>query len=297
MRKLTTGAVVLAAVLLGLLATQVAMADRTYTMCDSARTSLCSGLIAVYEFDETSTTGGVARTSETGSSRLIDMKGKTRHTAVTASGKLGYALDHQAYAYDGLFISRTAPFAGTWTMTFWIYINTPPSGSGKHVPILWTCPIQASTDFYCGAYTPETGGTQPPWISLVYGGAANTSKVEYNVRQTMLNTDVPVTSSALNNSTWYWIALGQYPTPDYTHPTQQTLWISVNNGARTTATTTWPDYGRIGHLMVAGLPTTSTNWEYGAYRLDQMAMWGRYLTDAELTTVYNSGTGKAYPFY
>jgi hypothetical protein len=147
---------------------------------------------------------------------------------------------------------------------------------------------------------PGTGSTgSHPIVYLSRSGASTT--IKYEVQQALTGDVTSVsTSSAVSASTWYYVALGQYPTPTSSYPYQQTLWISLSTtsaGAKATQTITYADYGKVGHFMIAGMPATSGNWEYGAFRLDQLGVWARYLMDSEIGTLVNSGSGKAYPFY
>ena len=128
-------------------------------------------------------------------------------------------------------------------------------------------------------------------------------KVRYEVKQARSNTVSKVTSAAVTAGQWHYVALGQYSTPTSTAPFQQTLWISMSKSGnswattRTTQTITYPDYGVVGHLMLAGLRATSTTWKPGSWKMDQLGVWDRYLMGSELTAIVNGGTGLAYPFY
>lgn len=274
-----------------------AHADRQYTLCDASKSTLCAGLLALYEFNETAS--DTIRTSETGSARLVEIG--TTETGVTSSGKLSYALNHTAAADDGLTISRATPLTGTLSMGFWIYVSTLPSGTGKKVPIIWMAPVQSSTEsqIASGVYA-GSSDTAPPMVYLY--NSSGTTYVRYEVKQALSETTTYVQSTqSVAASTWYYVALGQYPTPTSTYPYQQTLWVNVSTtsmAARNTTTITYPDFGKVGHFMVAGQRTVSGDWEYGAFRLDQFGLWSRYLLDSELTTLIgSSGVGKAYPFY
>jgi hypothetical protein len=280
-----------------------AHADRQYTLCDPAKSTLCSGLAALYEFNEAASDS--IRTSETGSTPLIETF-RVNVTQDTSTKKLGAAaLRHQAVNGDGLTIPRTAPFGGTFTFGFWLSVDTLPSANGKKVPIFWMAPIydtSGSEYMINNSSTPDlTTGNLTPYPRVYLYNSNGTTYVRYEVKQSMTETVTYVQSSqSVNASTWYYVALGQYPTPTSTYPYQQTLWVSVSTAslaARATQTITYPDYGQVSHFMLAGLRAATGDWELGAFRMDQFGVWSRYLMDAELGELISSGSGRAYPWY
>jgi hypothetical protein len=290
-----------AALLLAALVVPLVHADRTYTLCDPAKSTLCSGLVALYEFNETAS--DTLRRSEVPASPLVEVS--RVNTAQTASGKLGYALSHvDIQSSDGLTITRTQPFGGEFTFGFWIYVETGklPSANGKKVPIFWMAPIVDSTgaEFMPNnSVWPGSSSWAPPVVYLY--NSSGTTYVRYEVKQSMTETVSYVQSAqAISAATWYYVSLGQYGNASSTYPYQRTIWIAAGTntfGTRTVTNLTRPDFAPTGHFMIAGMPTTGSNWEYGAFRLDQFGVWGRYLMDSELTTVVNGGSGRAYPFY
>jgi hypothetical protein len=121
-------------------------ADRQYQLCDPFKSTLCQGLVALYEFEEDSDN---ARTSETGGAPFLEPDG--------ANVARSYSLTHTATANSYVYIPRTTGFSGTFTMSFWIYIDTPPSGDAKFsyvlsmkdaagLPAYPAVPLQAARD-------------------------------------------------------------------------------------------------------------------------------------------------------
>jgi hypothetical protein len=43
-----------------------------------------------------------------------------------------------------------------------------------------------------------------------------------------------------------------------------------------------------------GYDNSNTQWSNGS--LDEIGIWNRALTTGEISTLYNSGSGKGYPF-
>jgi hypothetical protein len=289
MKKLST--FVAALLLAAITPVPPASADRPYTLCDPARSSLCQGLSLLYEFNETAS--DTARTSETGPLPLIEI-GRTDASQDTSIKRLGAASFNSGTA--GLYLSRMLPFAssinGPFTMGFWLYVVTPPSADGKAVPVVWMAPIASSSEFVLN------GSAAPayPRVSLYRIGSS--TYVRYEVKQSLNDTPSYVQSaSALSSSTWYYVALGQIRTPTTTEPYQHTLWMEIDGGTRQTQTITYPDTGDVGHFMLAGLPQVFGQWEAGAWKMDQLGLWNRSLSPAEVDRLVNAGGGRAYPFY
>jgi len=85
---------------------------------------------------------------------------------------------------------------------------------------------------------------------------------------------------------WYFL-VGRY------NPTTKKAELNVNNGTKAVAAsalTNVPD--QTYKLIVLG--NLAGDETYGL--IDSVSMWWRYLSDAEITTLYNSGNGLEFPF-
>lgn len=266
---------VVLAVCVGIVTASHVSADRPFTLCDPLKSTLCGGLATLFEFEETS---DYTRVSETGG-RLNEPDGAnvSRHS----THKTGtYALDHAAVANSYLFTPRNTGPTGQFTSSFWIYVTTNPSASGKRVQILST--------------RDALGNEGYPRVFLVHNGT--NIRVRYEVKESVSDTVVSVTSTtSISTSTWYLVAFGQRPNFSSTNPYQQQIWVSVNAGAKDVANILYPDVATFGDFIV-GAWRTGGNDEYGAYKLDQLAAWAGTFSPADLTKLYNSGSGKAFPF-
>jgi hypothetical protein len=83
------------------------------------------------------------------------------------------------------------------------------------------------------------------------------------------------------------------------HTGQDHIFVSLDGGAKTTtATTYWTQGGmvhlRIGQRPING-PDVNGDRKYNGY-LDYLDFWSRPLSPAEITLLYNSGTGRTYPY-
>jgi hypothetical protein len=253
----------------------IGLADRQYQFCDPYASKFCSGLVALYEFEEAT---DYDRTSETGSARLLEPDGVNvpRTTGKTGSGP--YAFQHQAVANSYLYIPRTVGFSGTFTINFWIHVATGPSADGKEV---YLATIKAS------------GAARYPLLELIR--VSGTTYVRYTVKQSITDTLSYVQVTMPLDANFHEVAFGGYPTPTQTEPFQWTLWMQVDGGTRATQTVTYPGVPSLGDLIIGGWSNTSPV-EYGAYELDQLGVWSWAWSPGDVSTFYGSGTARAFPF-
>lgn len=260
-----------------LLATTAAVrADRQYQFCDPVKSVLCDGLAAVYEFEEAADS---ARTSEVGGNLFVEPDGA--NVANSSTHKTGtYSLVHTAAANSYVYVPRATGPTGQFSASFWIYVDTLPSASTKRVQVLSTRDSLGSEGY--------------PRVYLYHNGTNVIFR--YEVKQGINDTVTTLSSTqAISAATWYLVALGQYPSPTTSEPFQSTLWMEVNAGTRNTTTITYPDVLTLGDFIVGGWLNTSPT-EYGAYKIDQLSAWDGTFSPGDVDKLYNSGSGKAFPF-
>lgn len=262
-------------VVLALVPSPPASADRSYVLCDARRSSLCAEVVSVYEFEEGP---DAARRCEVTGAVMIEPDGSN---VARAAGKIGsYAFDHTATTTSYLTTRNTFGLTGTFTASLWLYVNTPPSNGTtmlvEHVDELGTTTLR-------------------PFLFLENSGG--TTVVKWLTRNAITGADRTISSTtALSTGQWYHVIWGQYRNPTSSNLLQERQWISINGG--TPSYTDWPDPSATsaGHTRY-GAVWSGSGWQVGAYRIDQFAVWARRLRDDERATLYNSGTGRAYPFY
>ena len=114
-------------------------------------------------------------------------------------------------------------------------------------------------------------------ISILQG---NNSGTGGGNRRTMLG------STALSANTWYFISI----TTDFANDSTSGTNIKINNSAETTATS-----GSLNQTLEAGDYTTGNAYigrrhnSYGEFDIKTLSVWSGVLTDASLTSLYNSG--------
>lgn len=281
MLKRSVQLVAAALILAPLVVTPPVHADRLYTACDASKSSLCLGLVALYEFEEDS---DHARTSETGSARLLEWAG--HNVGRTSTKKTGtYALQKNAAFGQLLHIPKTVGLSGAFTVSFWLNVDTGgfPSADGKGIGIL--------------SMRDGNGGISSLYPFLYVDRQAGVNRVVFQVRNAKTGAVVSaVRGQGMAQGAWYNVQFGIYPSPTSSEPLQQTVWISLNNETASTATMSWPDQPGVGTMML-GQWWTDATWEYGAWKIDQLAVWGRPLNDLERSRLYNSGSGVVYPSF
>jgi hypothetical protein len=93
----------------------------------------------------------------------------------------------------------------------------------------------------------------------------------------------PITSSAsYNDDSWHFVVL-KYGSG--------TIELSIDNVSIGTESYTYPSYD-VGFFIGANNNGDSTY----IGRIDEVGAWSRALTGAEITSLYNAGAGKTYPF-
>jgi len=95
--------------------------------------------------------------------------------------------------------------------------------------------------------------------------------------------DEPITSSgSYNDDNWHFVVL-KYGSG--------TIELNIDNVSIGTESYTYPNLG-VGFFIGANNNGESTY----IGRIDEVGAWSRALTGAEITSLYNAGTGKTYPF-
>jgi hypothetical protein len=84
--------------------------------------------------------------------------------------------------------------------------------------------------------------------------------------------------------------------PDFvTSSTTDLIGISVNGAASTTAALDKPVKAGFSQIRLGGQPYTGQEQPFTG-RLDHFTSYEGYLTPAEITLPYNSGSGRPFPF-
>jgi hypothetical protein len=97
-----------------------------------------------------------------------------------------------------------------------------------------------------------------------------------------------MTTGTINtNNQWYFVVARRSSTDGI-------LRVCVNDNSNEGTIGSSVTYDGAGTLYVGKFSTTDTYTPIMYF--DQLMLWKRYLSNAEITTLYNSGAGRAYPF-
>lgn len=220
--------------------------------------ALTDDLISYWKLDEASGN----RADSHGSNTLTD-----NNTVLAAAGKINDAADFESTNSEYLSIADNASL----------------SREGKSFSVTGWFNNESG-----GPYIMHKVGSFPNFefaIRLAFNGAGNFLALELWDNGGSLDTVYATTFGALSTSTWYffWCAVDL---------TNSLLKISINDGTVDTA------------AITRSISAGTAAFEIGDYRqsnfhdglIDEVGLWDRVLTSGEITQLYNSGNGLAYPF-
>jgi hypothetical protein len=213
-------------------------------------------LVAYWKLDETSGT----RFDSANSNNLSD-----NNTVGSASGKIGNAADFVAANSEYLEASGVGAFGDTpFTVTGWFYLD-------------------AATGFQTivSRYTTDTNDRE--WLLRVDSGVPT-----FFVNNDGIGApDGVVSASAVSAGAWHFVVA-------WHDSVGNTINIQVDNGTVNSAAYSLGVYANSSKALYIGTTSPSVGFMDG--RIDEIGLWGRLLTSAERTILYNSDSGLTYPF-
>lgn len=238
----------------------------SYLSLEGQESSLLDGLRGYWKLDETS---GTIVTDATGTQNGTRSAG----VGVSVSGKLGYANtfntsnDYIAIPYN----TNISPKGSAFSISAWIKLDSLPSVVG-HECYIFQQNVGVSPWSAHWIYVDDSD-------NRIIVGTRNSTNTVYYVRST----------DALIVGTWYHI-----------------VFINSGNGQALKLYVNGLDVSFMSDVfsgsVLEGLDTSCFGTSYtfsdavfeGA--IDSPAIWSRALTAGEVTTLYNSGNGRTYPF-
>jgi hypothetical protein len=226
----------------------------------SATASLNTGLIDYWNLDQNSTT----QTDAIGSNNLT-VGGATYYST---GGILGHCLDYTHntdYAYK---TPVTLAFgSNTLSISLWVKINT--------LPVATTASLIA--------YNEHTGWTRA--LSVII----NPDSFEFDVFNNIGGGFQVESSTIPSTGIWYNVVCvlnGANPLKIYVNGSDVSTSAYTFSGTLL-ATSNWFGVGCVNNSDLTAAPA--------AY-IDEVGFWNRALTSGEVTSLYNAGVGKTYPF-
>jgi hypothetical protein len=120
---------------------------------------------------------------------------------------------------------------------------------------------------------------------MEYVNVAGTTKVQLGRSRYNVANDLVISNQTLTVGTWYHLAVTISGT---------TVTAYLNGASLGTTTSSGNGTGASGNETRLG--SWIANSDYSSVYMDEVGIWSRALTSAEITQIYNGGTGFTYPF-
>lgn len=233
---------------------------------EGEESSLLAGLSGYWKLDETS---GTTAADATGT-----QNGYAAGT-VGLTGKIGYSMGIDAsneflsIAYN----ENVVPHDDAFSISMWVYLDSIPSTvDGLESYYLFNNPNPISP------YEPHNFEYKANYDGLIFDSHNSAAEV-YSV----------TSASALPDSTWHHIVF-------VNAGDGETLKMYVNGSDVSTSAGTFSGtlYESSHGLYWGNAYSGASQFVRG--RIDECGIWSRGLTSGEITTLYNSGNGRTYPF-
>jgi hypothetical protein len=240
----------------------------SYLSLEGEESSLLTGLNGYWKLDESSGT------------TVVDAKGTQNGTRTigvlvsdTIDSKMGYANRFNA-AGDNINIpynTNISPKGTAFSVSIWFKLDTLPSVLDR------------------ANYIFQQNNTSSPYGPHYIDVRKSDNKIVFTTMNTGATAYSVVSTAAISVGVWYHVVA-------VNRGNGQTLQLYVN-GSDVSASA-----GTFTGTVYEGLSNTcfgngyTGNSDYFSGTLDSYGIWGRALTSGEVTTLYNSGNGKTYPF-
>jgi len=228
---------------------------------DALPSPLLNGLLAYWKLNTTSWLD-----SSGGGNTLSVANGSSANITI----ETGRITNSAGFNANGTFLEKSDfVFPSSWTISFWVYINSNAS----------TCDESCFPSFFDFGYN---GGARLVFVEQDGNSGTN---------QGWIYTDSPYPANygqfyTWNTGQWYHICI--------TQNTSGLEWY-INNSLYVTDEGVSSERSGTGLAIGAQAPGDFYGSQ-GDYRICEYGVWNRVLTGAEITSLYNAGAGKTYPF-
>jgi len=229
--------------------------------------ALIDDLISYWELNETSG----SRIDIHGINDLTD-----NNTVLYGTGILNNAADFELANSEYLSITDASQtgldITGDISISAWVNIESAPSNNGMSIAYKWGAGNQGAY----GLVYEDVGGTKQLLLNLYDSGAPG-SNIEY--RQ---NTD-------LGTATWHHVVVKWIASTGVA-----TFYVDGTSIGTDTDTSANDIQNGTGVFAIGDL-ATGVQWFFDGL-IDEVGIWDRAISGAEVTELYNSGTALEYPF-
>jgi hypothetical protein len=237
-------------------------------ICDPQRSNLCNGLVDVWNFDVASNAS--AYLGQFQDSQLLKEDGGA---AVQGGDKIGgtASIYLGGAATDRLVIRRNGGFtSGNWTLSSWVYLY--PQSTARDIVLLSTYDW-SNQDGLLIRWRYITSA----WKLEAYGWEAETGTAY-----------TKLAASATTTGAWHLVTVTMSPYGPYG---KSQVCLSVDNAAFECGPMGYSLKGNARDLHVGASSS------YNNIYLDGFGIWARTWDTADMALYYNSGSGRAFPFY
>ena len=241
--------------------------------CDPLKSTLCSTIHVAFTFEEDN--DRARYDSQTGMVALEP----DGYSVARRAGKVGsYAAEFAGNQDSHLRVPGLASVGpGYWTVVLWVYPDTAGSSGQTQTLIANDYKSQFGTHIY------------------LYNNAGSL-QLKADITSAETNAVVTVTAgSNLTVAAWNFVVVGASQWP--TQYGQANLFAQVNNGTKGNAALTYQvrgtDYETFLGARVMSPSGSRTPFDGG---IDALYLFSEALNAAQLTSLYNAGSGKAFPF-
>jgi hypothetical protein len=242
--------------------------------CLASRSTLCSGLLEHWNLDEASnsTRWGAYGTPLLEPQPAVNVGNRTGK--VGSGSAVDFTGSTSVYLWNSLFGSPSTRF---YTIGFWFWSDTAGTSGQRQALVSW-----------------DAGNDRGPNVWL-YNQAGTLKLCHYVVNQESDNAVEQCNTTAVTTGAWHYAVAG---ISDY-FTGNNVVFVSLDGAAKQTAALTFFPRAGISQIRVGGRPfnglvTTGDMQFDGA--LDHLDIWTRALSAAEITLLYNTGSGKSYPY-
>lgn len=232
--------------------------------------ALTDNLVSYWKLDETSGT----RSDSHGSNNLSD-----NNTVTYGTGKINNAASFTATNSEYLNIADASQtgldFTSDFSVSAWIYLASDFSANGGAVFYKW-------------------GASQAAY-GLVYTDIGGTNTIRFNGYTTGSGSNISFDwTQTLNTSQWYHLVF-RYDASGHPSGTGTCeVYLDGSSLGTVTHNTYTGSSNTTGAFSISSLGS-GIQW-YWDGKIDEFGIWSKWLANDEIASLYNSGSGLAYPF-
>lgn len=224
--------------------------------------ALTDNLTAYYKLDESS--GDAA--DATGGGYTLTNNGTTTYSSAKINNGADFGTSNSTK-----FLSRTTPvITGNITVSFWFKANSEPASGIND-----------------GIFSIHDNSTSLKNYGVFYQNNAGTKRIQFDYHKNNVSDNYVTYNVTLGTTNWNHFAFTWNGTTftGYFNGASVGTPLTISGGGSGTVGTNGPKIGKTERFTI-----------YSQGMIDECGIWSRALSGSEITSLYNSGSGLAYPF-